>query len=82
MLQTLPDTLERNEQELTLQVALGVPLTFTKGYASAEVGEVYTRARELCGQVADTPQLFPSLYGLWAFYLVRAEYKAAREAAK
>ena len=65
VLQTLPDSLERDQQELTLQVALGVPLIATAGWAVPEVREVYTRARELCEQVGNTPQLFPSLFGLF-----------------
>ena len=80
VLQTLPDSPERDEQELTLQVALGVPLIATAGWAVPEVREVYTRARELCEQVGNTPQLFPSLFGLFSFYYVRAEYTAAHEA--
>ena len=79
LLKTLPDTPERTRQELTLQTALGVPLVATKGYAAPEVGEAYTRARELCQQVEETPQLFPALVGLFRFYLVRAEHKTARE---
>jgi predicted ATPase len=79
LLKTLPDTPERTRQELTLQTALGVPLVATKGYAAPEVGEAYTRARELCQQVEETPQLFPVLVGLFRFYLVRAEHKTARE---
>ena len=77
VLRTLSDSLERNQQELRVQVALAVPLAATTGFASAEMEQVYTRARELCGQVGETPQLFPVLYGLWDFYLVRAEYRAA-----
>jgi predicted ATPase len=42
------------------------------------VEKAYARARELCRQVGETPQLFHVLLGLWAFYLVRAEYKTAR----
>ena len=30
--------------------------------------QAYTRARELCQQVGETPQLFPVLWGLWVFY--------------
>jgi predicted ATPase/class 3 adenylate cyclase len=45
LLQTLPDTPERTQQELTLQLALGVPLMATKGYAAPEVEHTYTRAR-------------------------------------
>jgi class 3 adenylate cyclase/predicted ATPase len=79
LLATLPDTRERAHQELLLQIALGVPLTATKGQGAAEVGKVYTRARALCQQLGETPQLFPVLFGLWNFYLVRAELAAARE---
>ena len=39
-----------------------------KGQAAPEVGQAYTRARELCQQVGETPQLFPMLFGLWRFY--------------
>ena len=82
LLKTLPDTPERTQQELTLQIALGVPLMATKGYAAPEVEQAYTRARELCQQVGETPQLFPVLMGLWVFYIVRAEYQTARELAE
>ena len=79
LLQTLPDSQERSQHELALQVALGVPLTATKSWAAPEVGNVYLRAQELCAQVGDTPETFPTLFGLWAFYLVRAEHKQAHE---
>jgi predicted ATPase/class 3 adenylate cyclase len=82
LLKALPDTLERTQQELTLQIALGVPLMATKGFSAPETGAVYRRARELCQQVGETPQLFPILWGLWEFSAVRAEYKAARELAE
>src|SRR5262249_39171121 len=79
LLKTLADTPERAQQELTLQIALGVPLMATQGHASPEAEKAYTRARELCQQVGETPQLFPVLWGLRAFYLVRAELQTARE---
>ena len=79
LLKTLPDVPERTQQELTLQIALGVPLTATKGYGAPEMGQVYARALELCRQVGTTPQLFPVLHGLWEFYLLRAELQTARE---
>ena len=79
LLQVLPDTPERSQQELMLQVALGAPLMATKGFAAPEVENVYLRARELCEQVGETPELFPVLYGLLAFYFARAEHKRAHE---
>jgi len=79
LLKTFPDTPERPQQELSLQITLGAPLMLTKGYAAPEVEKTYARARELCQQVGETSQLFPVLFGLLAFSLVRAEYQTARE---
>jgi class 3 adenylate cyclase/predicted ATPase len=81
LLKALPDTLERAQQELALQIALGAPLRTTKGYGSPEVEHTFTRARELCQQLGNTPQLFPMLWGLWYVYYVRADYKTAQELA-
>ncbi len=72
LLATLPDTPERRRQELDVHTALGPALIATKGYAAPDVERAYTRARELGQQVGETPQLFPVLWGLWLFYLVRA----------
>ena len=48
-----------------------MPLIAIKGYAAPEVEKTYTRARELCQQLGETPQLFPVLFGLWWFYFSR-----------
>ena len=82
LLDTLPDTLERSRRELTLQIALGNVSIATQGYAAPAVEKVYTRARVLCQQIGETPQLFPVLWGLWAFYIQRAEFQMARELAE
>jgi predicted ATPase len=79
LLKTLPDTPARTQQELDFQLALGPVWMATKGNAAPEVAQAYTRARELCHQVGETPHLFPALFGLWRFYFVRAEVQAARE---
>ena len=79
LLTALPDTPERVQQELTFATALGTALMATKGWAAPEVGAAYTRARVLGQRVGDTLQLFPVLWGLHGFYVVRAEYQAARE---
>jgi class 3 adenylate cyclase/predicted ATPase len=77
LLKSLPDTAERSQQELHLQIALGAVLIATKGYASLEARQAYARARELCEQMRDTPQLFPVLFGLYTAYLVSSEHKTA-----
>jgi TOMM system kinase/cyclase fusion protein len=82
ILRTLVDSPERTQQELDMQLALGQAWMAAKGQGVPEVERAYTRARELCQQVGETPELFPVLLGLWRFYLVRAEYQTARELAE
>jgi predicted ATPase len=82
LLQTLPDAPERLQQKLALQIALGIPLVMTKGYAAPEVESVYKQARELCQQIGETPLLFPVLFGLFRFYYTRAQYTTAHELAQ
>ena len=79
LLKTLPDSAERARRELTLLIALGVPLRAIKGFAAPEVGQAYARALELCQRQGETSQLVPVLRGLWEFHELRAEYGTARE---
>ncbi len=78
----LPQNAERSEQELHLHILLGTALVMTRGYAASEVQSSYSRARDLCEQAGNTPQLFSALWGLWLFYQVRAELAQAREIAE
>jgi predicted ATPase len=82
VLQTLPESPERTQHELTLHLPLGAALMATKGYAAPEVERVYARARALCQQVGETPQRFRVLRGLWAFYLLQGALQTARELAE
>jgi predicted ATPase len=77
LLALLPATPEHIRREIELCVTLGGPLIVTKGYAAPEVAAVYTRARTLCEQIGETPEAFPALLGLCAFYIVRAELQTA-----
>jgi class 3 adenylate cyclase/tetratricopeptide (TPR) repeat protein len=79
LLKSTPDTRERDQQELALQTALGAALIAATGYATPEVEQVYTRARELCHRVGETPLLFRVLGGLSAFYHVRGDLHTALE---
>jgi predicted ATPase/class 3 adenylate cyclase len=82
LLVTQPETRVRWQQELDLQVALGSALIVTQGNAAPEVERVYTRARELCQQVGDTPQLFPVLRGLIVYYQTRGQLQIAFQLAE
>jgi predicted ATPase len=79
LLAPLPETPERAQQELRMQTALGSALMVTQGFGHAEVERTYARARALCQQVGDTPELFPVLSGLWRYANGRAQHQQAWE---
>jgi predicted ATPase len=78
LLTTLPETRERSQQELVVQMSLGTALRATQGYAAPEVERLYTRARALCALVGEPPQLFRVLWGLWLVYNARGDYQTTQ----
>jgi len=84
LLERLPDTAERAQTELELQIALGTALIAIKGNASAEVEQTYSRAYELYQQLyaGETAQILPILYGRQIHYLVRGAYRTAYQLAQ
>lgn len=64
-------------REVQLTVMLAVPLTLTRGWAAEEVGDAYRRAHELCIQLGQPPQTFPTLVGVFTYHLVRGEFDYA-----
>ena len=79
LLATLPEAPARPQQELELLIALGPALMATRGIAAPEVEQTYARALALCAQVGDTPQRFPTLWGLWRFYYNHGVLSTAQE---
>ena len=77
LLAGLPAGPERAGVELQFRLALGPAYMAIKGYAAPEVEACYQRARELCRELGDTPQLAPVLHGLWSYYIVRAQHTSA-----
>src|SRR3712207_9487966 len=63
MLKGLPYGPDRPPRELGLQLALGQASIAAKGFAAAETGRAYARARELCCDPGEVSELFPALYG-------------------
>ncbi|MBX3000005.1 MAG: AAA family ATPase [Caldilineaceae bacterium] len=79
VLNALPQTPEREQRELDLQLMLGAGLTITRGYAAREVGEVYTRARMLAQRVEDKTLQFSALWGMRMFYANAGQSRVAVE---
>jgi predicted ATPase len=82
ILTTLPHSPQRDREELVLQSTLGLALLATKGFGALEVADVYFRARQLCQEVGEAPELTPVLWGLWWFHEVRSELQTAHELAQ
>jgi DNA-binding SARP family transcriptional activator/predicted ATPase len=82
LLTTLPPSAQQAQQELELQIAYGNALMATQGWGAPELEAVYTRARQLCGQLANHERLGPVLHGLVLFHSVRAEYAQSQELAQ
>ena len=82
LLATLPESPERAQHELALQLTLGELLRATKGVGAPDVGDVYTRAYTLCQQVGETPQLARVLWGLSQFHMTQGQMATAGELAQ
>jgi class 3 adenylate cyclase/predicted ATPase len=84
LLERQPDTPERAQTELELQIALGTALRVTKGQGTAEVEQIYSRAWQLCQQVyaGETSRILPILYGRHGFYAARGEHRRAYQLAE
>jgi predicted ATPase/class 3 adenylate cyclase len=84
LIDELPDSRERKQRELELQVTLAAALMEAKGHANPEVGLVLRRARDLVldTNAAGTVLHFSVLYGLWVAQYLGGEPIAALEQAK
>jgi DNA-binding SARP family transcriptional activator len=76
-LKALPEHIDRNQRELSLQLALGAALKASQGYAAPAVRKTYKRAHDLCQQVGQAPQLFTALMSLSTNSLVLPELETA-----
>ena len=70
---------ERAQQELDLQLALGMTWMGSKGCPAPQVKETFTRAQELCQELGRTAELSRVLGELSMYYFVRSEHENARE---
>jgi class 3 adenylate cyclase/predicted ATPase len=77
----LPEDDCRRRDELRLQIALARTLLEQKGYADQEVGEAYTKARDLSKRMGDAGMYLAVLYGLWAHHYIRGKPVAMLEQA-
>jgi predicted ATPase len=78
-LRGLPEGPQRHQLELGLQLLRGQSLRMLKGWAASELERSFGRARELCQQLQDPPELFPVLWNLAFYRLIRGELALVSE---
>ena len=74
----MPDTPERQRQELEFWIALGAVLQAVKGYAAPETGHACARARELWEQLGSPSEFLQLPYGQSRYHMYRGEFDRAQ----
>jgi class 3 adenylate cyclase/tetratricopeptide (TPR) repeat protein len=71
LLAELPESWERDRDEIAIQGIRGLLLAATQGFATPELAQCLNRGLTLCQRVGEGPEMFAVMYGLWAFNLAR-----------
>ena len=80
-LTALPESRERTDLEIELQLALGSSLGAIKSFGSPGVDQAYRRAQDLAREIGQSSRLFDALAGLQTRDFVRGELGRAQELA-
>src|SRR5215469_5127219 len=82
LLESLPQTNERDRMELASRIVLGVSLSAAKGLAAPEVEHSYNRAVQLSSALGNTEDLFWAQCLLAKSYFMRASMQDSQHLAK
>jgi class 3 adenylate cyclase/predicted ATPase len=82
LLELLPESVEREQREMQLQVALAAPLLAARGYGSSDLEAAYDRAEALSQKLGESPLTFTVLRGQLYLYLAHADYERAWQRAQ
>jgi class 3 adenylate cyclase/predicted ATPase len=82
LLRKLPESSQRDQQELGLQLGLAVPLSAARGWSDSESEHAFERARELASQLGDAPELPRVLTGLAVAYHIAGDLESSAELAE
>lgn len=79
LLKNKPESRERTEQELEVQMPLSVALQQVHGYSPVEVEDAWLHSLDLCDTLGQPPQLVGALFGLCGVYMIRGEHDKAAD---
>ncbi|HME71157.1 MAG TPA: adenylate/guanylate cyclase domain-containing protein [Myxococcota bacterium] len=79
---TLPETRERHQMELGLQMAVGAPLSAARGWSHPETEQTFARARALASQIGESPELPRVLAGMTIAYGMKGDLATGVEVAQ
>jgi len=82
LLDTQARSRARMRLELRVYLTLGGIYAEYRGFSSAECGEAYTTALELCRELGDAPEIFSVLSGVGSFEITRANFGKCRALAE
>lgn len=81
-LASLPESRERDAQELVFSLTLGMSRMSTHGYAAPEVERIHERSRELCLKLNENRRLLSVLWGLHTCHSNRGDLARALDVAR
>jgi predicted ATPase/class 3 adenylate cyclase len=82
LIATKPESRERDQIELKIQMMLGPLIVSTQGLSSPEVPVTIARAQELCRRAGETPEIFGVMFALWSFDHASGQLHEARAIAE
>ena len=82
LLTEFPQVIERDRQELALQLALGSVLWSSRSWSHPEAGRAYARALQLAERLGGTTQIVAVLMGVKSAANGSGQFKLARELAE
>jgi tetratricopeptide (TPR) repeat protein len=77
LLDTLPESDDRDLGELTARMLRGLSISSLRGYASADAEADYRRAQALAGRLGRV-EVLPALMAIWAYWLTSGRLTTAR----
>ena len=75
--ESLPKNRASLERQLAAHGAIRNALVVLRGYSSDEVAEACAVARSVCEELGDADRLFPVLWNLAGFHMLRGEHEAS-----